>query len=250
MILTAHRGESYIAPENTLAALQLAWDWGAISTELDVHMSLDGRIMVMHDSHTGRTAGDDLVIKETHSSDLRRLDVGIWKGKEYEGERIPFLEEALDIVPKGEAKLLVEIKCGVEALPAIRDILDASGKRSQVLSISFDLEVMKASKRMMPDLETVWIRSTPRDPVTRERLPYSTDLIKTALDAGLDGLNIEYHTVTQEYADAVRAAGLKLWTWTSDDPEVVKQQIELGAVRFGTNRRKWMAEQLEGLGVR
>lgn len=248
MILTAHRGESYVAPENTLAAFKLAWDWGAQATELDVHMSLDGRIMVMHDGHTGRTAGDDLAIKDTHSSELRRLDVGKWKGDEYAGERIPFLEEALDIMPPGR-DLLVEVKCGADALPAIKDILDASGKRSQVLSISFDLEVMRESKKLMPDLETVWIRSTPRDPETRERLPYSADLIQTALDAGLDGLNIEYHTVTREYATAVRAAGLKLWTWTSDDPEIVRQQIELGAVRFGTNRRKWMAEQLAGWDV-
>lgn len=249
MILTAHRGESYIAPENTLAALKLAWDLGAESTELDVHVSLDKKIMVMHDGATGRTADENLVIKETHSSDLRKLDVGRWKGEHYAGEKIPFLEEALEIVPPGKA-LLVEIKCDAEALPLIRDILDASGKRSQVLSISFNLEVMTESKKLMPDLETLLIRSCQKDPATGERIPYSADLIQTALDANLDGLNLEYHTMTQEYADAVHAAGLILWTWTSDDPEVVKRQIELGAVRFGTNRRKWMSEQLKGLGVK
>jgi glycerophosphoryl diester phosphodiesterase len=246
MILVAHRGESYIAPENTLAAFRLAWDLGADAAELDVHMSLDHRIMVMHDGSTGRTAGEDLVIKQTNSSDLRKLDVGRWKGEQYAGEKIPFLEEALAIVPLGKA-LLMEIKCDPEALPIIRDILDASGKRSQVLSISFNLEVMTESKKLMPDLETVLIRSCEKDPETGERRPYSAQLIQTALDANLDGLNLEYHTMTQEYADMVRAAGLKLWTWTSEDPEVVKRQIPFGSERFGTNRRKWMSEQLAGL---
>ena len=250
MILTAHRGESYVAPENTLAAFRLAWEWGALATELDVHRSRDSRIMVMHDSHTGRTAGEDLVISQTDSADLRRLDVGKWKGEQYSGEKIPFLEEALEIIPQGDAKLLVEIKCGVEALTAIRDILDRSDKRSQIISISFNLDVVTESKRLMPDVETVWIRSCPKDPQTGKKLPYSPDLVRTALDANLDGLNLEYHAMTQEYADAIRAAGLTLWTWTSDDPDVVRQQIPYGTARFGTNRRKWMAEQLAGSGVR
>lgn len=249
MVLTAHRGESYIAPENTLAAFKLAWDWGAQAAELDVHVSRDRKIMVMHDGKTGRTAGEDLVIKDTDSADLRKLDVGKWKGEEYAGERIPFLEEALEILPPGR-DLLVEIKCGAEALPLIRDIFDASGKRSQVLSISFDLEAMIDSKKMMPDLETVLIRGCAKDPDTGERIPYSEDLIQTALDANLDGLNLQYHTMTAEYAEKVRSAGLKLWTWTSNDPEIVKKQLEFGSVRFGTDRRKWMAEQLAGLGVR
>ena len=243
MILVAHRGESYIAPENTLAAFKLAWDLGAEAVELDVHMSLDRRIMVSHDASTGRTAGEDLVIKDTNSSDLRELDIGKWKGEQYAGERIPFLEEALAIVPPDKA-LLMEIKCDAEALPIINDILNASRKRSQVISISFNIEVMTESKKLMPDLETVLIRSCPKDPETGERLPYGPELIQTAMDANLDGLNLQYHTMTQEYADKVRAAGMKLWTWTSDDPEVIKRQIELGAERFGTNRRKWMSEQL------
>lgn len=243
MILVAHRGESYVAPENTLAAFRLAWEWGAEAAELDVHMSRDGRIMVTHDPSTGRTAGDDLVIRETDSSELRRLDVGGWKSPEYAGEKMPFLEEALELVPPG-GSLLMEIKCGPQALPVIRDILDASGKRSQVLSISFNLEVVTQSKRLMPDLETLLIRSCPKDSATGEKLPYDPELIRTALDAGLDGLNLEHHTVTMEYADMVRAAGLKLGTWTTNDPEVARRQIELGSEMLGTDRRGWMAEQL------
>ncbi len=242
MILTAHRGESFLAPENTMVALKMGWDWGAISTEIDVHMSKDGKIMVMHDGHTGRTAGEDLVIKDTESSVLRKLDVGRWKGEQFAGEKIPFLEEVLEQVP-ANTKLLVEIKCGREALSAIEKIFDASGKRSQVLSISFDLDAMTESKKMMPDLETMLIRSCPRDPETKQMIPYGDDLIQTALDANLDGLNLEYHVMTKEYADKVHAAGLKLWTWTSDDPEIVKAQLPFGSERFGTNRRKWMSEQ-------
>lgn len=242
MVLTAHRGESFLAPENTMVALKMGWDWGAVSTEIDVHISKDGKIMVMHDGHTGRTADQDLVIKDTESSELRKLDCGRWKGEQYAGEKMPFFEEVLEATPANTA-LLVEIKCGREALPAIEKILDASGKRSQVLSISFDLDAMRESKKMMPDLQTMLIRGCPRDPKTGEMVPYSNNLIDTALEAGLDGLNLEYHVMTQEYADKVHAAGLKLWTWTSDDPEIVKAQLPYDSERFGTNRRKWMHEQ-------
>jgi len=244
MILVAHRGESYIAPENTLAALKLAWDWGAKAAEVDVHMSLDRRIMVIHDPHTGRVASEQVVVKDTNSADLRKLDVGSWKGKEYAGEKIPYLEEVLAMVPAGCA-LLLEVKCGAEALPLIRDVLDASGKRSQVLPISFDLDLVSRAKKLMPDLEALQIRSTPRDPDTGKSIPYTRELIQRALDAGIDGLNLELEMVTPEYADMVHAAGLKLWTWIANDPAVARRQAKLGVERLGTDRRAWMQEQLE-----
>ena len=128
MILLAHRGESFIAPENTLAAFKLAWEKHAEAVELDVYLTHDNKIVVMHDAKTGRTAGTDLVLKDTDSAELRKLDVGKWKGEQYAGEKVPFLEEALATIPP-RGRLLVEIKCGPELLPFLRDVLDKSGKR-------------------------------------------------------------------------------------------------------------------------
>ena len=243
MILLAHRGESYIAPENTLAAFKMAWDKGAKAVELDVYLTKDHKIVVMHDANTKRTGGADLVIKDTDSAELRKLDLGKWKGDQFAGEKIPFLEEALALIPKG-GRLLVEIKCGVEILPILQKVLDKSRKRSQVTIISFSLDVVAASKKLMPDRPTYWLRSPAKDPDTGNPLRYDRKLIQTTLDNHLDGLDLNYLGLTKDYADAVKAAGLALWTWTVNDPAEAKHQMELGADGLGTDRAAWLAEQL------
>lgn len=244
MVILAHRGESYIAPENTLAAFKLAWEKGAKAVELDVYMTPDKKIVCIHDAMTGRTGGGvNLPVKETNSEELRKLDFGKWKGEQYAGEKIPFLSEALATIPKG-GRMLVEIKCGVDILPYLRDILDASGKRSQVMIISFSLEVVAASKKLMPDLRTYYLSMPAKDPKTGQRLPYDRKLIQTALDNKLDGLDLYYQGVTKEFADAIKAAGLALWTWTVNDAVEAKRQMELGVDGLGTDRAAWLTEQL------
>lgn len=244
MILLAHRGESYIAPENTLAAIELAWEKGAEAVELDIHMTRDRRIVVIHDAKTGRTAGTDLVVKDTDSYELRKLDFGKFKGEQFAGERIPFLEEVLATIPP-KGRLLVEIKCSTDVLPILRELLDKSGKRSQVTIISFDLGVVSESKKMMPDLQTYWLQSTAKDPSTGERLPYDPKLMQTVLDNHLDGLDLHYAMVTKDYADAVKTAGLALWTWTVNDAPEARHQMELGVDGLGTDRCEWLKEQLK-----
>ena len=117
--IIAHRGASHLAPENTLASVELAWRLGADAVEVDVRLTRDGRIVAIHDPTTDRTAGIHLEVAATHSSHLRRLDVGRYKHPRFAGERIPYLEEVLQTVPPGR-QLFVEIKCGPQILPAAR----------------------------------------------------------------------------------------------------------------------------------
>jgi len=239
MTLLAHRGESYIAPENTLAAFNLAWAKGAEAVELDCYLTRDHKIVVMHDPKTGRTAGTDLVIKDSDAADLRKLDVGKWKGEQYSGEKIPFLSEALATIPEG-GRMLIEVKCGPEILPFLQNVIDESGKRRQVTIISFSLDVVSQSKKLMPDVPHYWLQSPKKDPATGVYQPYGVDLIQTALDNDLDGLDLHYAMVTKEYADAIKAKGLALWTWTVNDPAEAKHQQELGVDGLGTDRCEWL----------
>ncbi len=75
LTVIAHRGASHLAPENTLASVELAWRLGADAVEVDVRLTRDGRIVAIHDETTDRTAGTHLEVATTHSSQLRRLDV-------------------------------------------------------------------------------------------------------------------------------------------------------------------------------
>src|SRR5262245_58873165 len=77
--LIAHRGASHDAPENTLASVQLAWEQGADAVEVDVHASRDGRIVVIHDASTRKTAGVRGWVRERSWSELSALEVGRWK---------------------------------------------------------------------------------------------------------------------------------------------------------------------------
>ena len=95
----AHRGASYLAPENTVAAARLAWELGADAVEIDIHLSKDNKVMVIHDKDTKRICKteNNLVVKSSESALLRKLDAGIWKGEQFKGEKIPFLSEIMFI---------------------------------------------------------------------------------------------------------------------------------------------------------
>ncbi|MCB1806648.1 MAG: glycerophosphodiester phosphodiesterase, partial [Candidatus Competibacteraceae bacterium] len=123
MLIIAHRGASGEAPENTLAAFDLAWRQQADGIELDVRLSRDGRVMVHHDPTTKRLTGTDLSIADSTSDALRQLDFGIWKGPEFAGQRMPVLDEVLAAAPPGK-QVVIEIKCGPEIIPALSQVLN------------------------------------------------------------------------------------------------------------------------------
>src|SRR5947208_878460 len=99
--IIAHRGASWEAPENTLSAVQLAWQQGADAVEADFRLSRDRQIVATHDDSTLRITGVDLRVHESSLAELRALDFGRWKAAQFEGERIPTLAELLATVPAG-----------------------------------------------------------------------------------------------------------------------------------------------------
>mgnify|MGYP001577538978 CR=1 FL=1 len=206
--IIAHRGASYIAPENTMASVMLGWDKGA-DVEVDVYLTKDNRIVVIHDDSTKRTAGTDLKVAEATSAELRKLDVGSFKSQEYAGEQIPFLDDIVETIPPGR-KLYIEIKGGKEVLPYLRELLVRSGKMSQVVIIGFDLETVAESKVLI-DVPTYWLKGTEKIKETEQWIPHDPNLAQVAGSKRLDGLDVHYAGVTKEFARAVKASGLKLY---------------------------------------
>ena len=240
--IIGHRGASYLAPENTLASVKLAWEKGA-DVEVDVYLTKDNRIVVIHDETTERTAGADMNVAESTSEELRKLDVGSFKSEEYAGEQIPFLADIVKTIPPGQ-KLYVEIKCGQEILPYLRDLLAQSGKMSRIVIIGFDLETVTMSKEMI-DVPTYWLKGTEKIKETEEWIPHDPQLAQTVKEKGLDGLDVHYAGVNKEFVDAVKASSLKLYVWTVDDPEDAIRLIRLGVDGITTNRPGWLREQVK-----
>ena len=97
--IIAHRGASHDAPENTLAAVRLGWKRNADAVEVDVYLSKDGKIVVIHDENTKRTTGHDGLVHKMTWAQLRQLDAGSWKNKKFKGEPIPLLSHLLETIP-------------------------------------------------------------------------------------------------------------------------------------------------------
>jgi len=241
--LVAHRGASEEAPENTLASFRLGYEQ-ADACELDIHLSKDGQVVVIHDATTKRTAGLDKPIAQQTLAELKALDAGKFKADRWAGEKIPLLSEVLAIIPE-KKRLFVEIKCGVEGIPPLVAVIEEAKKRpEQTALIAFNLETLRQAKLKLPKLQAYWLASAKADPKTGKP-PEVEDLIRKAKDAGLDGLDLEGgFAIDPNFAAKVHAAGLKLYTWTVNDAEVAKRQAAAGVDGITTDRPQKLRESL------
>ncbi len=221
----AHRGASAEAPENTLAAFRRALEIGVDGVELDAHLSADGEPVVIHDPRLGRTAAGSGMVKDHTLAQLQGLDAGRWFGERFAGERIPTLAEALETLRP--VRVIVEIKNGPIFYPEIAErvvnIVRASGHGAVTIS-SFDHPVLRDVKASAPDISTaVLYTARPVDPV------------RLARDAGATILHPNWVYVTPDLIAAAHAAGLRVETWTVDEPAHLAHILGTGVDGVMTN---------------
>jgi len=235
----AHRGASYLAPENTVASAKLAWELGADAVEIDVRLAKDNRIMVIHDSDTKRTCSGkkNLVIEKSPSVLLHDLDAGVWKGKEFKGEKLPYLSEIIETVPEGKT-LVVEIKCGREIILPLQRCIERVGKEEQIVFIAFDWKTIVETQKAFPKNKCYWLSSSKSGAEKK---------MVQAAGNGLAGVNLKYSIITEEIVALAKENNLEVLTWTVDDPKVAKALTELGVVGLTTNRPKWLKEEMAKL---
>lgn len=233
--IIAHRGSSYTAPENTVASANLAWEQNADAVELDIHLSKDNRVVVMHDSNTKRTTGQKFEIAETSSDVLRTLDAGSWKNERFKGEKIPFLEEMIATVPAGK-KMVIEIKCGMEVFPFLQQIVEESGKKDQMIFIAFGWENILAAKKMFPENACYWLSEISLNLKRKMR---------EASKSGLDGVNLKYKIITKKEMNFAKRYHLEVLSWTIDNPDEAKRLITLGVTGITTNRPDLIRSSLQ-----
>jgi glycerophosphoryl diester phosphodiesterase len=242
MEIIAHRGASYDAPENTLAAVQLAWQQQADAVEVDVQLSKDGKLVVIHDDNTKRSGGFARKVRAQTLDDLRRLDVGRWMGRRWTGERIPTLEAVLATVPEGK-RLFIEFKCGPEAIPEFKR---TAKDVAPLVAIGFAGETMRKLKAEMPGLEVCWIGKLRRHWRTGRPSPPAEQLIATAQKLGVDGLDLDARSpLNYALVDQLKAAGLKVYVWTVDSPAKARQLVVAGVDGITTNRPGWLRERIQ-----
>lgn len=244
--LIAHRGAAHDAPENTLAAFRLAWQQGADGIEGDFRLTGDGEIVCMHDADTKRTAGRAGKVAEATLAELRRLDVGCWKGEPWRGARIPTLGEVLATVPEGK-QVFIEIKCGPEILPALKQALAGARLHSgQAVLMSFDAKVIAEAKRLLPQLKALWLTDFKPGLIARAR-PSAKEILQTLEKTGTDGVGCRPHRIVdQAFMQTLRTARKEVHLWTVDDTATAKRYLQLGADSLASNRAGWLKQQLCG----
>lgn len=243
--ITGHRGASYDAPENTLSSVRLGWEQNADSVEIDVWLSKDGHIVLSHDKDTKKCAGIDRLVVEQTLAELRQLDVGTWKAPKYAGERMPILSEVLPTIPAGK-RLLIEVKCGPEIVPAlVRELETAGRKPAETAVICFNADVVAAVKQARPDLQVYWLVAIKQDKKTGAWSHTAEQLVAKAQELHADGVDLSAcNAITPGFGKTIKDAGLKLLVWTVNDPQVARQMIAAGVEGITTDRPAWLREQL------
>lgn len=251
MKIVGHRGASDDAPENTLESLQLAWEQGAYGAECDITRTRDGKLVLMHDDSTQRTAlgGGDLLVEGTDWSELKELDVGSWKDKKWTGVKIPLLEEVLRAIPEGK-HLYIELKSGETnrgADPRMLNELENLLAKEEIAPekitfISFDHDFLNRLKKRFPGYSVYYLTTYLKFPGKWPAVRTGRALEKYLQEAhanGIDGLDLESSAViTGEWVKKIHAQGLKvtIWSYRQDDTlENARRYQEMGVDFFTTN---------------
>lgn len=244
--IIAHRGASHDAPENTLAAVRLGYQQKADGVEIDIHLTKDNKIVLMHDFDTARTGGVKKKIVDQTLEEIQRLNVGNWgafTNKNF-NEKAPPLKDVLKEIPAGK-KLFIEIKVGPEIIPALeRDLKDAKQMPEQLVIITFNYETAKAARKTFPHLKTYWLVGWSKDKVTGE-FPVFEDILAKAKAANVNGLDLNFNwPLDKEKIQRLRSAGLEWHVWTVDDPAKAKELVAAGVDSITTNRPEFLRDQL------
>lgn len=214
--ITAHRGGSRTAPENTLAAFQQAIDEGADWVELDVQQTADGVLMVMHDSSLKRTTGLDKEFWQVTYDEIKNLDNGSWFSPEFAHERVCTLEEALALC-KGKIKMNIEVKPdghGVDLEKKTVDLINKYDMKDQAAIASITYGSLVKVKNADPSMATMYDMTLAYGLISE--IEY------------VDYFSVDDFFVTQELVNNVRESGKIIYAWTVNDPRNIARLVEYG----------------------
>lgn len=247
-LITAHRGASHDAPENTLAAFRLAWEQGADAIEGDFRLSSDGHIVCVHDADTKRVAGVNHVVATTPLAELRTLDAGRWKAERFAGERLPTFAEVIAAMPPGK-RFFIELKTGPEIVPVLAEELAAwRGAPALLTIIAFDADTVAACKRALPAIRAHWLTSFKQDKATGAWRPTAEQIATTVKECGADGVGMQGQrkVIDEGFVEQLAADGVgEFHVWTVDSPEDALAFRRLGAMGITTNRPAFIRTALE-----
>jgi len=218
----AHRGASGDFPENTLRSFDAAIAAGAAMCELDVQVTADGVLVVIHDDTLDRTTDGDGKVAAVRLAALQRLDAGRWRGPQFAGEHVPALREVFNLV-NGKCALNVELKAGGIAADVCELIREQHAEESILVS-SFDWQALAEVQRIASEIKIGLLT---------DRRAGSAFEMATSMRAA--AVNPRHDLVNREVCAEAHRRGLKIYAWTVDDSAEMVRLIDAGVDGIMTN---------------
>ncbi len=225
-LIIAHRGASADAPENTIAAFKEAMRQHADAIEIDVRMTADSQLVVMHDSNVQRTTNGSGAVADFTLEELRTLDAGSWFSAIFSGERTPTLKNVL-LILDSTTLLIIEIKSESEGIEqrVIGEVNDC-GKRKQVLLKSFYPGAIRKFQQLAPDIPRIYVFAFH---LTFFNFTFgTTPRFENIFETPAEYLQIHRLAVTRSFAEKAHRNKFKVIVWDVNGDEDMKEMIALG----------------------
>lgn len=226
VVNVAHRGASGHAPENTMAAFHEAFKMKADYIEIDVQMSKDGELVLIHDTTLDRTTNGTGYVGDHTLEELKQLDAGSWFSDEFAGEKIPTFEEVLDAF-RGKIGILVELK-SPELYPGIEEkVANALKERNmdkprnnKIIIQSFNHDSVLTTKALLPRIPVGVLAGMSWKDVTDQELEEFASYA--------DYFNPNMNILDAELVDRIHDIGMDIWPYTVREKEQADRLLKLG----------------------
>jgi glycerophosphoryl diester phosphodiesterase len=227
-LIIAHRGASAYAPENTLSAFKKAVQLGADGIELDVQLSKDGQVVVIHDTWVNRTSNGNGRVKQLTLKQLKALDFGNWFSADFKDESICTLEEVFSLLKDWNGLINVEIKKEWLQFNSIEkkvaELITRFDRQNNTIVSSFSKLCLMKIKRINKDLQTGILFSS-----SIKKYILCTKLIKA------DAIHPWYQNVNKDMKKNASENNIKINTYTVDRPDAIKKMADIGVDGIITN---------------
>ena len=214
-MIIAHRGASVDAPENTLAAIELAITEGADWVEIDVQETQEGEVVVIHDSDLKKIGDSNLRVFESSLAELQSVDIGSWKDPSFSDQRVPTLQEVLALC-KNRVRVVIELKYyGQEKQleERVARLVEAAGMQDQIVTMSLSYPGIRKMKSIQPEWKTGLLSSIAVGDVTK-------------LEADFFAVNAKL--ANRAFIDRAHNRNRKVMVWTVNDPVSMSAMMSKG----------------------
>ncbi|HSB65191.1 MAG TPA: glycerophosphodiester phosphodiesterase family protein [Anaerolineales bacterium] len=247
IVRIAHRGASKLFPENTLLAFRKAIEQGVDYIEMDLHLSKDREIVIIHDETLDRTTNGTGFVWDLTLDELRRYDAG-------RGERIPTLAEVVDLVRPTPVRLCLELKFelersytdkylqeGLAVTEAAIQFLDRVDFKDGVILVSFSPILLKRAKELEPRYPLIF------DPSPQDGSLTPKQVMDQVLPSRANIVAYHYSACDEAFMEESRLCGIPTWAWDPDDPDEIRRLVRLRVHGLESNRPDVLTQVLSEL---